>query len=137
MFYPKETLAGHVTFLLTESVRVPFVTKQSGQLYSASLVLNSVEALLSITLYCFSVFQSAAMEETVIWEQHTVTLHRVGILPQMLFTSVYVKTMSWSLSLPCLFGFHAPSLDFSSLLFSGSHHVRRMLTVYTVAGETD
>lgn len=77
----KETLAGHLTFLLTESVRVPFVTRQSGQLYSASLVLNSVEALLSIALYCFSVFQSAAMEETVIWEQHTVTLHRVGILP--------------------------------------------------------
>lgn len=26
----------------------------------------------------FYVLQSAAMEETVIWEQHTVTLHRVG-----------------------------------------------------------
>lgn len=25
------------------------------------------------------VFQSAAMEETVIWEQHTVTLHRVSV----------------------------------------------------------
>lgn len=25
------------------------------------------------------VFQSAAMEETVIWEQHTVTLHRVRV----------------------------------------------------------
>lgn len=29
--------------------------------------------------YSSLVFQSAAMEETVIWEQHTVTLHRVGV----------------------------------------------------------
>lgn len=27
---------------------------------------------------CVCVLQSAAMEETVIWEQHTVTLHRVS-----------------------------------------------------------
>uniref|UniRef100_A0A673BMZ8 Tight junction protein ZO-1-like n=1 Tax=Sphaeramia orbicularis TaxID=375764 RepID=A0A673BMZ8_9TELE len=29
-----------------------------------------------MTVFFFSVLQSAAMEETVIWEQHTVTLHR-------------------------------------------------------------
>lgn len=35
-----------------------------------------------------SLMQSAAMEETVIWEQHTVTLHRVGIGAGLFFYSI-------------------------------------------------
>lgn len=50
------------------------------------------------------------MEETVIWEQHTVTLHRVG---------VDVKTASLSPATLCSAVF--VSVD----LLSGSHHVRR------------
>lgn len=49
---------------------------------SHRLILPLLLALLSadrvdLTLLVF-VLQSAAMEETVIWEQHTVTLHRVS-----------------------------------------------------------
>lgn len=91
----------------------------------------------------FSVFQSAAMEETVIWEQHTVTLHRVGICyppSDALYISLCWDPYCISLSLPCLFCylcFHPLSLPHYSLPFSGSHHVGKLLTVYTVAGGTD
>lgn len=53
------------------------------------------------------VFQSAAMEETVIWEQHTVTLHRVSVysplihspLPSpLLALSAYLRHLNPTLS---------------------------------------
>ncbi len=85
-----------MTFLLTESVCVPFVTRRSGQQYvplphSASLDLNS---LVLIALRCICVFQSAAMEETVIWEQHTVTLHRVCIFCPPFRCSLHLPMLS-------------------------------------------
>lgn len=42
--------------------------------------MNLEVSLKILTLSLLSVvLQSAAMEETVIWEQHTVTLHRVSV----------------------------------------------------------
>lgn len=41
------------------------------------------------------VLQSAAMEETVIWEQHTVTLHRVGNLSPFKCLSMAVCVEAW------------------------------------------
>lgn len=50
------------------------------------------------------VLQSAAMEETVIWEQHTVTLHRVSV-----YNSLIHSTLSSHLSF-------FPSLPVSGIL---------------------
>lgn len=79
------------------------------------------------------------MEETVIWEQHTVTLHRVGISyppSQMLFTAVDVETSPGpSISLSCL-----SLLSLLPCIFLPSYfqdHVGSVLTVYTVADGTD
>lgn len=54
--------------------------------------------------FFFFVLQSAAMEETVIWEQHTVTLHRVSV-----YSSLIHSTLSSHLSF-------FPSLPVSGIL---------------------
>lgn len=56
--------------------------------------------------------QSAAMEETVIWEQHTVTLHRVGIGAGLFFYSI----MFWKIHLP-LSQFVFPVFDLEICIF--------------------
>lgn len=52
------------------------------------------------------VLQSAAMEETVIWEQHTVTLHRVSVY------NYFIHSFLSSLycSFPTLLVFGIPAL---------------------------
>lgn len=102
------------------------------------LDLNLVRSLALITLYCISLFQSAAMEETVIWEQHTVTLHRVGICHPLSDAPLQLVLVPVSLY-PACFAVFASILHPCILphLISGSHHVGSVLSVYTVAGATD
>lgn len=56
------------------------------------------------SFYCSSikwishlVLQSAAMEETVIWEQHTVTLHRVSVYNVIIHSPLSSLSGLWSL----------------------------------------
>lgn len=86
MFSSPQQMSAHVTLLVTDSYHCPCVfchkTLQGPPTVSHRFIPPLLLALLSadrvdLTLLVF-VLQSAAMEETVIWEQHTVTLHRVS-----------------------------------------------------------
>lgn len=76
---------------------------------------------------CVSVFQSAAMEETVIWEQHTVTLHRVGICysPSALYIHLCPRLLGF---------FFLPNF---SLLFLVLHLKKCVLTLFKVVCKSD
>lgn len=69
------------------------------------------------------------MEETVIWEQHTVTLHRVSfffcILPQMLSLLTSVESWSRYLSVPCVCLVIFAPIHFLSLLSPLHYHYQK------------
>lgn len=76
----------HVTLLVTDSYHCPCCfchkTLQGPPTVAHRFILplffgSTFCRSFDLTLLVF-VLQSAAMEETVIWEQHTVTLHRVS-----------------------------------------------------------
>lgn len=119
----------HVTLLVTVSYPCPFffvVTRPLKALYTVPPLHWA--SFCWVGWWCWSdsvvfVLQSAAMEETVIWEQHTVTLHRVSTATLVICQIFCVQKQSMILLLLsrdlCRLGVQAPGFGFGIAISGG------------------